>query len=236
LDTSGIGALKRQRYVTPPRQESDAIGESSATQLSSRQVARGAARAFVYVLPLQVDEILKLGFSRDPLGRMQTLHPRYFDFFDLDRVCLIETDRVREARQIESALKRRLRDHRAPMPIEVRHVAGGHTEWFRGAYATLRQIAEELSNQGYNVHLAARPWLRQQVLERSPVLFEWSSQLLSEMRLASDACETSIRDSLAVALRDALDALRALDIDVAGVVPAEVCDWFATYSRRAAPF
>jgi hypothetical protein len=40
--------------------------------------------SFVYVLPCLGEDLLKLGMSRDPLDRFQSLHPRWFDFFDLD--------------------------------------------------------------------------------------------------------------------------------------------------------
>jgi len=53
----------------------------------------------VYVLPCQHDDILKLGFSRDPLLRMQTLHQRYFDFFDLDAALKDPDPAIRAAAQ-----------------------------------------------------------------------------------------------------------------------------------------
>ena len=56
---------------------------------ASRTLSRG--RCFLYVLPLASHEdVLKLGFSRDPLDRLQALHPRYFEVFDLERAFLVE--------------------------------------------------------------------------------------------------------------------------------------------------
>ncbi|WP_159015667.1 hypothetical protein [Cognatiluteimonas profundi] len=49
----------------------------------NRGPSRG--RCYLYVLPCAYEDLLKLGFSRDPLDRMQALHPRWFEFFDLDR-------------------------------------------------------------------------------------------------------------------------------------------------------
>ena len=96
-----------------------------------------SGRSFVYVIPCLGEDLLKLGMSRDPLGRFQSLHPRWFNFFDLDNARLVETDTVREARAIETRLRQMLRVHNAPAPLLVSAVAGGHTEWFRGALANL---------------------------------------------------------------------------------------------------
>ena len=41
-----------------------------------RFASRG--RTFVYVLPCRDEDILKVGFSRDPLDRFRTLHRRFF--------------------------------------------------------------------------------------------------------------------------------------------------------------
>ena len=183
-------------------------------------------RAYVYVLPLRIEELAKVGFSRDPLARMRALHRRYFDFFDCERVVTVETDRVHEARAIETALKRQLHEHRAVAPLEIASAAGGGSEWYRGASALIGSRIEALEADGYRVHRAASGWLRDQVRERCAELFEWSSQVFEQMRLARSAEELSMRDALAAQLRDALDALRAFDIDVAMAVPAHVEGWY----------
>jgi hypothetical protein len=183
-------------------------------------------RAYVYVLPLRTDEVLKLGFSRDPVVRMRSLHRRYFDFFDVERALIVETDRVREARAVERDLKRRIHEHRAQVPIEVRPQAGGETEWYRGAYAPLREAARELVQRGYRVHVDARPWLRERLLARSALLFDWSAQVYEQMQIARSEPELIMRAAMASALRDELDALAAFDIDFAGAVPGEVGAWY----------
>ena len=82
-----------------------------------RFASRG--RAFVYVLPCREEDILKVGFSRDPLQRLRTLHRRFYDFFDLDRALLVETDHLRDARAIERLLITGLADHRVLAPLVV---------------------------------------------------------------------------------------------------------------------
>jgi len=86
-----------------------------------RFASRG--RTFVYVLPCRNEDILKVGFSRDPLDRMRTLHPRFFEFFDLDRALLIETDYLRDARRIERLFITTFADSQAPAPLVVRRSA-----------------------------------------------------------------------------------------------------------------
>ena len=46
-----------------------------------------------YVFPRAWEDHCKIGFSHDPLSRIQQLHPRWFEFFDLDAGAIIETDR-----------------------------------------------------------------------------------------------------------------------------------------------
>ena len=186
-----------------------------------------AGPSFVYVLPCLGEARLKLGMSRDPLSRLQGLHPRWFDFFDLDAARLVQTDSVREARAIETRLKRALRAHNAPAPLRVSHAAGGHTEWFRGALDDLEQQTASLRVAGLRVHAPARPWLREALQARAGLLFHWTERMLEAIDpdfappLASRA-----PTALERTLRDALDAYAALDLDPEPRVPAAVLRWW----------
>ena len=97
----------------------------------------------------------KAGFSRDPFARIASLHPRWYDAFDLDRVVLIEADAVREARDLELRLRRPLAEHRAPPPSTMRIGAGGVTEWLRGASMPL-EIRTPVSSSASNTAPASR--------------------------------------------------------------------------------
>ena len=181
--------------------------------------------AIVYVLPHRGEEFLKLGFSRDPLQRMQDLHRRYFDFFDVDRIILIETLRVVEARRTETNLKRAIIAHRAPSPLDIRHQAGGETEWYRGAYAVLEENAKAMERDGFVVHWNSRNWIRPQLIRRRELLFEWAS---SQFQLLEIAGARSIHGSrIAAALRDALDANIYFGINITDAIPADVAQWYA---------
>ena len=79
-------------------------------------------------LPCRDEDLLKLGFSRDPFTRFSTLHRRFFTFFDLDRGLLVDAERVAVARRIERTLIETFRDARAMAPLVVPAAAGGHTE------------------------------------------------------------------------------------------------------------
>jgi hypothetical protein len=195
-----------------------------------RPAAAGAS--FVYVLPCLGEARLKLGMSRDPLSRLQGLHPRWFDFFDLDAARLVETDSVREARAIETRLKRALRAHNAPAPLRVSQAAGGHTEWFRGALEALEQETASLRAAGLRVHAPARPWLRDALEARAGLLFHWTERMLEAIDpdfappLSSRAPTTLERT-----LRDALDACDALDLDPGPRVPVAVLRWWREARR-----
>jgi hypothetical protein len=182
--------------------------------------------AMVYVLPHRGEEFLKLGFSRDPLQRMQNLHPRYFEFFDVDRAILIETTRVIEARRMESQFKSAAAEYRAPAPLDILHEAGGETEWYRGAYALLKGYAEIKERENFNVHWRAGEWIASQLLCRRDQLFEWAHAQFRALDAAGESSPYGKR--IAKALRDALDANRYFSVDTTNAVPPDVADWYSS--------
>jgi hypothetical protein len=185
----------------------------------SRGPSRG--RSYLYVLPCAYEDILKLGFSRDPLARMQALHPRWFEFFDLDRAFLVEAETVRDVRDLELGLARVIVDHNAPAPLVIRREAAGHTEWYRGAYDALQTTANALAAGGYIVHAPLRPWLRERLLERSDRLYSWTAAMLPAGLVETTAVSPTARPVV-----DALDAFRALGIDLEPYLPTSVLAWY----------
>jgi hypothetical protein len=181
--------------------------EPLASTLSTR-------RSYVYVLPCDGEDLLKLGFTRDPLQRLRTLHRRYFDFFDLDAGFLVQTDSVRDARAIERRWAARLIEHRAAMPLTIAAGAGGDTEWYRGALAALQLAATEAESAGYAVHCPLRRWLATNLRSAGTHAWEWARHAL----LLIDAGQTGASTQL----RDGLDALAAAGLDVADCVDDDV--------------
>jgi T5orf172 domain len=188
------------------------------------------ASAFLYVLPCHGEDLLKLGFSRDLLARMQALHPRFYEFFDTESAFAVQTDTVREARALETRLGRALQLHGAPAPLTVTAQAGGHTEWYRGAYAQLHDAASNLHEQGYRLHRPLRPWLRARLQQSAELLYAWTS-LLDPLQLqARGAASRASPAQRRVA--DVLDAYRAEQIDLARWLPQAVLDWHHAASLR----
>jgi Meiotically Up-regulated Gene 113 (MUG113) protein len=179
-------------------------------------------RCFLYMLPCAYEDLLKVGFSRDPLQRLQALHRRWYEFFDPQRIALVETDTVREARGLELATKHRLAELNAPAPMTVVHEAGGHGEWYRGAGTQLEVFVQQLMVQGYRVHAPAHDWLRQALSHRLELLYSWTEALLTvdelELRAGSTPAQRIVRD--------ALDAFTALDIALEEWLPAPVLRWY----------
>jgi hypothetical protein len=186
--------------------------------------------AYVYVAPCRFEDILKLGFSRDPLARLQSLHPRWYDFFDLDAGWLVETDRVREARDLELLLRHGIALHNAPSPLVVVRAAAGHTEWFRGALPALGVATAALVEAGHLVHRPLRDWVRPRLEARSDQLFHWSADMLQAIEQAAYVGDP-LRPGLEGRLRDALDAWPALGLPLAHYVPEAVAGW---HSRTTA--
>ncbi|MEJ7745846.1 MAG: GIY-YIG nuclease family protein [Luteimonas sp.] len=194
---------------------------------AGRTASRG--RCFLYVLPCAYEDQLKLGFSRDPLQRLQSLHPRYFEVFDLDRAFLVEAETVREARALEFSLRRQLIAHNAPAPLTVRREAGGHTEWYRGAYAALAEAAAALAEGGYTLHDPLRPWLRDALCARRDLLYSWAQAMLSLEELEDPAGMTMQSQRMAL---DVLDAYVAFGIDLEPLLPDAVLRWHRGMTGR----
>ena len=192
--------------------------DSDDRAFGNRGPSRG--RCYLYVLPCAYEDLLKLGLSREPLDRMQTLHPRWFEFFDLDQAFLIEAETVRDARDLELGLGRVVAEHNAPAPLVIRRQAAGHTEWYRGAYDALAKTAQTLAAGGYVLHAPLRPWIRQALIARSDLLFSWSLAMLTVDELEAAGVTSTQR-----VVRDVLDAFVALAIDLEPLLPAVVLDW-----------
>lgn len=199
-----------------------------------RFTSRG--RTCVYVLPCRDEDVLKVGYSRDPLQRMRSLHRRFFEFFDLDRGLLIEAERLLDARRIERLFIDQLAAQRAPPPLVVREAAAGYTEWFRGAAAQAESLAHALgAGEGLAVH-ALRPWLCARLDERSDSLYGWSTRMLEALEYQHFNLPPEARDrALAKTLRDTLDACAAVGLDLTERVPPAVLEWHAAtdyFDRR----
>ncbi|MGY0503965.1 GIY-YIG nuclease family protein [Luteimonas sp. e5] len=130
-------------------------------------------RAFLYVLVASgPEDLAKVGLTHDPLQRWSSFHPRWFEAFDLDHSLLVETETRADAQKLETSLHRTLQDHHCPMPITMRLAAGGHSEWYRGAYAAIRRHVRALADAGHIVHWQARDWLAPSMRQQRERVFE----------------------------------------------------------------
>ena len=184
------------------------------------------AACYLYVLPLLHEDLAKVGISVDPLARVRAFSPRYYESFDLPRSILVGFDSVREARRRETGLHRQLRQWSAVQPLTVPAVAGGHTEWYRGASAILQAEAGQDRELGLDVHLPAGDWWRRRLRQEQPLLYEWCEQALRDV--APDALRASAPWSAVV---DVLDAWPALDLDLGEALPVEVGIAYREYRR-----
>ncbi|KRD39037.1 hypothetical protein ASE35_01285 [Lysobacter sp. Root916] len=184
-----------------------------------------AGRCYLYVLPCAYEDLLKLGFSRSPLRRLGELQTRYYETFDLERAFLVETETVRDARDLELSLRHALREHQAPAPLLIRREAAGHTEWHRGAYASLRAQADALGGRGYRVHAPLRTWLAQDLLAHSDALYAWAASVLDALGGDPGQLDAPALAGLRAKVLDTLDAYPALDLALDGRLPESLYDW-----------
>ena len=187
-----------------------------------------AGRTFVYVLPCRDEDILKVGYSRNPLQRMHALHRRYFEFFDLDRALLLDAERLRDARRIERLFITGFANDRAPPPLVVRQAAAGETEWFRGVASEVDALVRKIAaDEGLTLHAPLRAWLRQRFEEHSDTLYECSMRLLDSIEYERfNVSPEALPGSSAAALRHLLDLYEALDIDLDTLVSPRVLAWY----------
>lgn len=191
-----------------------------------RSAARG--RTFVYVLPCRDEDVLKVGYSRNPIQRMQALHRRYFQFFDLDRAVLLDTDLLRDARRIERFFMTQFAEYRAPPPLVVRDAAAGQTEWFRGVADKAEALARKIAtDEGLTLHAPLRAWLRQRFDEHSDSLYEYSIRMLDSIEYEKfNVRRDEQKGRTMVALRHLLDLYDALEFSLARLVPSRVSAWY----------
>jgi len=194
-----------------------------------RRLSRG--KAFVYVVPCRDDTLFKIGYTRDPLERWQTLHRRFFEFFDLGRGVLIATERVSEARRIERSLLAAFCEYQSFAPLIVPVSAAGHTEWFRGVLdEAVVAAAGHALRSGLTLHRPPAAWFRAVLVERTDRLFGWTRRMLDMIEFERHNA-TDVQSNGAAryerGLGNALDAMDAMGLDVAPHVPADVAQWQA---------
>ncbi len=184
-------------------------------------------RCYVYCFPCRDRDVAKIGFSTDPIARMQSLHPRFFEFFDLERGALIETEYVRDARVLESRLKTKFRGLGIPAPLMVKEAAGGRTEWLSGAYAdAMAEFERSRREDGFTLHANLAAWMRTRLTEHVGAIFDWSTRQLQIIELLHFNANPDFRRRHEGALRSTLALLEALDFEVEALVPDAVAYWY----------
>lgn len=189
--------------------------------------AEHRGRTFVYILPCIDEDLIKVGFTHDPVQRFRSFHPRFFALFDLEKGMLVETGRLRDARRLERLLIERWPEHRASAPLLVSETAGGHTEWFRGIADDVDGfVCRAVERYGYTLHAPLSRWLHRRFSERADQLYEWSVRMLEMVAWQDANVPPEFRDPrYAVVLRDTLDACRAVGMDLAELLPPRVIAW-----------
>ena len=168
----------------------------------------------LYVLPAFHEDIAKLGISVDPLARVRAFSGRYYECFDLGRSLLVGFDSVAEARRRETALHRRLRPWNAPAPLTVARLAGGGTEWYRGAWPLLLEAAAEDAARGHPAWLPAEAWWRERLRAEEERLYEWAEACLRDV-----CADEALAPERWSAIANVLDAWPALGLEVETALP-----------------
>lgn len=199
-----------------------------------RTSSRGGGRSLVYLLPCRDADLLKIGYSRTPLQRFETLHPRWFEYFDLDDGALLELERVGNARALERDFLVRFSAYRTIAPYAVPKAAAGHTEWHAGVRDTALERARAVCAEGgLALHAPLRGWLRAELGARIDRLHDWSRAMLEAVEYERfNPGGGAVPGRHARALRDVLDACLALDLPFEAVLPDAVLHWHRAERER----
>lgn len=219
----------RQRRATWRHHAAAPLAEISMDQVDfPRFASRG--RTYVYLLPCRDEDLLKIGFSRTPLERMQTLHRRYFELFDLKRGWLLETAQLREARKIERDILCALPEQRASPPLTVERAAGGYTEWHRGAYAeALALLRQAAQGSEYGLQPLDQ-WLRGYFRERADLLHDWANCMLEQIQYQTHNLPPECQQpAIARALRGTLAACLATGFEPWRWVSPATRQWYEAW-------
>jgi len=189
-----------------------------------RSLSKG--RTFVYMLPWREQDLLKVGYSRQPLVRMRSLHRRFFDVFDLQRGLLLEAERLAQARKIEREIIERHAAERSPAPLIVPDEAAGYSEWFRGVCPEVSaQLHEAAAREGLPVH-SLGDWLRQWFDSQSDGLYEWSLRMLEAIEYETFNVPAPVqRGEAARSLRYVMDACEAVGLPLANRFAERALAW-----------
>lgn len=191
-------------------------------------------RAYMYVLPCRDEDLLKIGYSRDPLQRFHSLHRRFYAFFDLERGLLIETERTAQARRIERRLLTTWVDRRAPAPLVVRAAAAGDTEWYRGIHAEAAALAQQIAQEeALPLHQPLRAWLAATLAPRADALYDWSERMLIAAREEAAYVPPGEAGPVARALLDTLSLCEGVGLALEHRLPASVLDWYRFGPHRS---
>jgi hypothetical protein len=184
-----------------------------------------AAPAFVYVVPARYEDILKIGFSHDPCVRVRAFHERWFEYFDLEPGFVLAATDEKDARRIERLFAQHLKEHRARAPLVIEQAAGGYTEWYRGALAGVRQLAQAVVQEGgYAPLRSLAASMHERLLLERDGLFERSIALLDGIEALRNEPQGGV---FVQRLRNEIDAYTAMHIEIREYLPAEVLAWLA---------
>jgi len=178
----------------------------------------------LYVLPLFNEDIAKVGISVDPLARVRAFSTRYYECFDLERSLLLGFDSVAEARRRETALHRQLRPWNAPAPLTVARIAGGGTEWYRGALPLLQAETADDAARGHPAWLPAGDWWRSRLQAEQALLYEWAEACLRDV-----ASDQALSPEAWSPIVDVLDAWPALALPVEAALPRAMARRYRAY-------
>ena len=154
----------------------------------------------LYVLPLFCEDRQDrdLGGSA---GAVRSFSARYYEGFDLARSAVVRFEDGGDARRLETALHRRLRQWNAPAPLTVATAAGGATEWYRGAMPQVLDAVAEEAGRGHAVWAPALDWWRERLRGEEPLLYEWAEACLREV-----AADEPLAPQAWTRIADVLDA------------------------------
>src|SRR5690606_38635005 len=176
------------------------------------------------------EDLAKIGISVDPLARVRSFSARYYEGFDLARSVGVRFEDGGDARRLETALHRRLRQWNAPAPLTGAPAGGGGSEWYRGARPQVLAAAGGEAGRGQAVWAPALDWWRERLRGEEPLLYEWAEACLGEV-----AADEPLAPQAWTRIADVLDAWPAPGLGGVRALPPAMARRYRARRRACCP-
>lgn len=179
------------------------------------------ARWFVYMFALKNGSAFELGFSSDPLHHLRSLAARFHERFDLQASVLLSVDSCARARQLTAKVEQQLVHASVTAPSDLARTARD-TQWFNTAhFSRAQQLLTHAMDEVSAPLLTLAAFAGSDFLRLQSGTEAWAFSTARRLNADIAYAPSAVHLELARALRDCLDAYRALRVPLFATQPEQ---------------